>query len=141
MSVLVSAFFFQVPCWMPHSPLGPQPLGFVPLQPFGAYLCKAYVQPGDGHPPTPGTRYALSGCYLDNLEQREPYATQSAVPQPSHLYGGAYSLGLPRESPNPSAFPAWWGFSLQGLVPSNDTVNSESALGIKHGDSGVVIGY
>ena len=30
---------------------------------------------------------------------------------------------------------------LSGLVPSNDTVNSESVMGTKCGDSGVVIGY
>ena len=29
------------------------------------------------------------------------------------------------------------GSSFPGLVPSNDTVNSESAVGIKPGDSGV----
>ena len=36
-SVLVSAFCFQVPCWMPYSPIEAQLLGFAPLQPFGAY--------------------------------------------------------------------------------------------------------
>ena len=52
-SILVSAFYFQVPCWMSYSPLGAQPLGFAPLQPLGVYLWQAYVQPGDGHWPTP----------------------------------------------------------------------------------------
>ena len=47
-SVLVSAFYFQVPCWMPYSPMGAQPLGFVPLQHFGIYPWQAYMQPGDG---------------------------------------------------------------------------------------------
>ena len=28
---------------------GDQPLGFTPLQPFGAYPWQAYVQPGSGH--------------------------------------------------------------------------------------------
>ena len=36
-SVLVSAFYFQVPCWMPYSPLRAQPLGFSALQPLGVY--------------------------------------------------------------------------------------------------------
>ena len=36
-SVLVSNFYFQVPCWMPYSHMEAQPLGFAPLQPFGAY--------------------------------------------------------------------------------------------------------
>ena len=39
---------------MLDSPLGTQRLGFVPLQPLGVYLWQAYVQPGDGHQPTPG---------------------------------------------------------------------------------------
>ena len=52
-SVLVSAFYFQVPCWMLYSPLGVQLWGFAPLQPLGAYPWQAYVQPGDGHQPTP----------------------------------------------------------------------------------------
>ena len=34
-SILMSAFYFQVPSWMPYSPMGPQPIGFLPLQPFG----------------------------------------------------------------------------------------------------------
>ena len=33
------------------------------------------------------------------------------------------------------------GSSFPGLVPSNDTVNSESVVGIQPGDSGVVIEY
>ena len=73
----------------------------------------------------------------------EPSATQSAVPQPSHLYGGAYSLAGSIEShliPLPSLYNGE-GSSFPGLVPSDDTVNSESAMGVKPGESGVVIGY
>ena len=33
------------------------------------------------------------------------------------------------------------GSSFPGLVPSNDTVDSESVVGIKPGDSHVVVGY
>ena len=33
------------------------------------------------------------------------------------------------------------GSSFPGLVPSDDKVDSESAVGIKPGDSGVMIGY
>ena len=33
------------------------------------------------------------------------------------------------------------GSSFPGLVPSDDTVNFESVMGIKPGDSSVVIGY
>ena len=35
----------------------------------------------------------------------------------------------------------WEGSSFPGLVPSDDMGNSESVMGIKPGDSGVVIGY
>ena len=62
---------------------------------------------------------------------------------PSHpIYMvGHTALGLGSESPNPSTFPAWWEGSFPGVVPSNDTIDSESVMGIKPGDSGVVIGY
>ena len=33
------------------------------------------------------------------------------------------------------------GSSLPGLVPSDDVVDSDSVMGIKPGDSGVVIGH
>ena len=63
--VLVSAFYFQVLCWMPYSPLGAQPLGFAPLQPLGVYPWQAYVQPCDGHWSTPGMhRVAASSTTL-----------------------------------------------------------------------------
>ena len=77
------------------------------------------------------------------LSRGEPSTTQSAVPQPSHLYGGAYSLGGSLES-HPMPLPFLHdgeGSSFPGLVPSDDMVNSESVMGIKPGDSGVVIGY
>ena len=49
---------------------------------------------------------------------------------------------LGRESSNPSAFPIWWGgSSLPGCVPPDNMVNFKSVVGIKPGDSGVVIGY
>ena len=73
----------------------------------------------------------------------EPHATQSAVPQPSKLYGGAYSFGSLAEShliPPPSLHGGKES-SFPGLVPSDDTVNSESVVGVKPDDSGVVIGY
>ena len=37
LSILVSAFYFQVPSWMLYSPMVVQQLGFAPLQPFGVY--------------------------------------------------------------------------------------------------------
>ena len=73
----------------------------------------------------------------------EPSATPSAVPQPSHLYGGAYSLGgsVERHLIPPLSLHDGEGSSFPGLVPSDDMVDSESVMGIKPGDSGVVIGY
>ena len=57
--------------------------------------------------------------------------------------GGAYSFGGLVEShliPLPSLHGVE-GSPIQGLVPSNVIVNSKSVVGIKPGDSGVVIGY
>ena len=64
-SLLVSASYFQVPCWMPYPPLGAQPLGFAPLQPLGVYTWQAYVQPvwSSAH-----TRYAQCSCFLHYIE-------------------------------------------------------------------------
>ena len=55
---------------------------------------------------------------------------------------GHTALGLGRESPNPlPSLHDGEGSSFPGLVLSDDTVNSESVMGIKPGDSGVVNGY
>ena len=150
-SVLVYAFCFQVPWWMPFSPMGAQPLGFAPLQPFGAYLWQAYVQPGDVNWLTPGMHRvavpstALSRGSLMPLNQLSPS-------YPKYKLGQA-ALAACRVSPNLSAFLAWWGgVFFSGYVPSNDTVDSESTVhnhtvdsesvvDITPGDSGVVIGY
>ena len=89
------------------------------------------------------TRYAQSGCSLHYIKLGEHYAAPSAVPQQSHLYDGAYSFGGLAESypiPLPSLHGGE-GSSFPGLVPSNDTVDSESVMGVKPGDSGIVIGY
>ena len=105
--ILVYAFCFWVPCYMPYSPMGAQSLGFAPLQPFGAYPWQTYVQPGDGHWSSPGMQIVAASPTA--LSRGLPSATQSAVLQPFILYGGAYSFGGLVESPNPSIFPAWWG--------------------------------
>ena len=99
------------------------------------------MQSGDGHWPTPGMQRVAAPS--TTLSRGEPYAAQSAVPQPCHLYGGAYSFGGLAES-HPIPLPSLHGgegSSFPGLVPYNVTVNSESAMGIKPGDSGVMIGY
>ena len=140
-SILVSAFCFQVPSWMPYSPMRAQPLRFGPLLPFGVYPWQVYVQHGDGHWCTPGVHRVAAP--FATLSRGEPSANQCVVPQPSNLYGGAYSCGSLVES-HPIPLPFLHdgeGSSFPGLVPSDDTVNSESVMGITSGDSGVVIGY
>ena len=57
---------------------------------------------------------------------------------PSHpIYMvGHTALVVGRESPDPCTCPAWWEGSLfPGFVPSYDTVNSDSVMGIKPCDS------
>ena len=59
------------------------------------------------------------------------------------LIGGVYSLRGSVEShliPPPSLHDGE-GSSFPGLVPSDDVVDSDSVMGIKPGDSSVVIGY
>ena len=101
---------------MLYSPMGAQPLGFAPLQPFGVYPWQAYVQPGDGHLSTPGMYRVVAASAT--LGRGKPSSTHSAVPQPSHLFGGAYSLGGSVEShliPLPSLHDRE-GSSFWGLV-------------------------
>ena len=62
------------------------------------------------------------------------------MPQP---FGGVYNLGGSIEShliPLPCLHDGE-GSSFPGLVPSDDAVDPDSVMGIKPGDSGVVIGY
>ena len=65
---------------MPYSPMGAQPLGFAPLQPFGVYPWQAYVQPGpgDGHWSMPGMLRVVAPSAT--LGRGEPSATHLAVP-------------------------------------------------------------
>ena len=102
-SILVSAFYFQVPHWMPYSPMGHQPLGFAPLQPLGIYPWQAYVQPGDGHQSTPGMHRVAAPS--TTLSRGNLLLLSLLFPShPIHMVGHT-ALGLGRESPNPSAFP------------------------------------
>ena len=116
-SVLVSAFYFQVPCWMPYSPFGAQPLGFAPLQPLGVYPWQAYVQPGDGHQPTPGMHRVATPS--TTLSRGSLMLLSLLFPcHPIYMVGHT-ALGVGRESPDPSAFPTWWGgifFSRFGSI-------------------------
>ena len=96
------------------------------------------MQCGDGHWSALGMHSVAAPSAT--LGRVEPSATHSAVPQP---FGGAYSLGSSVEShliPLPSLHDGK-GSSFPGLVPSEDAVDSESVMGVKPGDSSVVIGY
>ena len=96
------------------------------------------MQPGDGHWSTPGMhQVAAPSATLDRVE---PSATHSAVPQP---IVGVYGLGGSIEShliPLPSLHDGEES-SFPGLVSSDDAVDSDSVMGVKLGDSGVLIGY
>ena len=62
-------------------------------------------------------------------------------PSPIYMVGHT-ALGAWQSHPIPvPSLHGGEGSSFPGLVPTNDTVNSESVVGIKPGDSGVVIGY
>ena len=102
-SILVSAFYFQVPNWMLYSPRGAQPLGFAPLQPFGVYPWQAYVQPGDGHQSTPGMhRVAAPSATLGRGSLCYSVCCFPTIPS---IWWGIQPWGLSRESPDPSTFP------------------------------------
>ena len=98
------------------------------------------MQPGDGHWPTPGMHRvaapstALLGGSLLLLSQMS--SSHSNYMMGHTAFGTWQSLLTPLPSLHggeASSFP--------GLVPSSDTVNSESVVGIKPGDSGVLNGY
>ena len=134
-----SVVYFILPGanWMPYSPMGAQPLGFAPLQPFGVYPWQAYVQPGDGHQSTPGM-YRVTAPST-TLSGGSLLLLSCSLTIPSiwvHIAFGAQQNHL---IPLPSLHDGKES-SFQGLVPSDDTVDSESVMGIKPCDSSVVIG-
>ena len=72
-----------------------------------------------------------------------PHATQIDVHQPFNQYGGEYSFGDMAEShliPVPSLHGSK-GCSFPALVPPDDRVKSKAVVGLKPGDSNVVIDY
>ena len=132
--------YFQVPCWMPYSPMGAQPLGFAHLQPFGACTWQAYVQPGDGHQPTLGMHRVAAASTTSSSGSL--LLLNQLLPSQTIYMMGHTALGAWQGHPIPlPSLHGGEGSSFPGLVPSNDMVNSESVMGIKPGDSGVVIEY
>ena len=99
------------------------------------------MQSGDGYQSLTGMHRVAAPSAT--LSRGEPLAIQSAVPQPSYLYGETYSLGGSTESHLiiPPSLRDGEGSSFPGLVPLDDTVDSESVMGVKLVDSSVVIGY
>ena len=74
------------------------------------------MQPGDVYQLTPGMHRIAAPSTI--LSRGDPSASHSAVPQPSHLYGGPYNFGDLAEShliPPPSLHGGK-GSSFPGLV-------------------------
>ena len=107
LSVLVSAFYFQVPSWMPYSPMRAQPLWFAPLEPFGVYPWQSYVQPGDCHQSMPDMHRVAAPS--TTLSRGEP-STQLFPTHP--IYMVVHTALEAQQSPDPSIFPTWWGKGL-----------------------------
>ena len=138
-SVLVYDFCFQVPCLMPYSPMV--------LNCWGLHHCNPLELTNTRHmynlvmvisPHEECTEWlpppALNGGNLLLLSQLSSSHSNYMV--------GHTALGDLQSHPiPPPSLHGREGSSFPGLVPSDDMVDSESVVGIKPGDSGVVIGY
>ena len=135
-SVLVSAFRCHAGCHI-------HPGGF---NHWGLHHCNPWSLPVAGicvawwwlsaH-----TRYAQSGCSPTTLNRGTLcYSVCCSLAIPS--IWGIQLWGLAESHLNPtSSLHGWDESSFPGLVPSDDTVDSESAMRIKLVDSGMVNGY
>ena len=97
------------------------------------------MSPRDGPWPTPGVHQvdappsAFRGSFMLLIK---------LFPQLFNQHDEHSFKDLPKSHPGPPPFlHGWEESSLPGCVPPNDTVDSESVMVIKPGDSGVVIGY
>ena len=140
-SVMVFPFCFQVLIWMPFSQMGAQLLGFASTQPFRVYPWKACVPPGAGPWPTPGVHWIPAPS---TALSRDSLLLLSQLPS-RHLINMVWHTAL-KGSPGSHSIPLTslhdgeW-FSLPGFVLPNDTVDSKYVVGIKPGQSSMVIGY
>ena len=144
LSVLVSAFYFQVPCWMPYSPLWRLSCwGLHHCKPFGVLPAAwAYVQPGDGHWSTSGMHRVAAPSIMLSRGESSCFSCQLFPSHPIYMVGHT-ALGAWQSViliPLPSQHGGE-GSSFPGLVPSDDMLNYESVMGIKPCDSSVVIEY
>ena len=129
-STMVFAFCFEIPMWLPCSPIGDQLLGFATLQPL-ASICASWWWS------VANARSILSGCFSHCLKLGALCYSSCHPWAFPVIWWGIQLWGL-AESPDPSAFLKWWGgIFFSGGAPSSDTVNSESVMEIKPGDSGV----
>ena len=138
-SVMVYAFCFLVPCWMPYSPLRAQPLGYAPLQPFGAYPWIAYVQPGNGYQPTPGMHWVVASTTA--LSRGSLLLLNQLSCSHSNYMVGHTALGaLQRVTPS-LHLPCMVGRVFCSRFSSIQRHSQLwTVVGIKPGDSCVVIG-
>ena len=104
-SVLVYAFCFQVPYWIPYSLMESQPLGFAPLQLLeltgGRHMCNLMMVIG---PYQECTEWLLPPV----LQVGGAFCYSIRCPLGIPIYGRAYSLGGLAEPSDPPAFPTWW---------------------------------
>ena len=89
------------------------------------------------------TRYAQSGCSLHCFDYRRASCySLSCLPAMPTIWWGIQLWGLGKSHLIPLlSLHGWEGSSFPGLAPYNDMVDSESAVDIKPGNSGVLIGY
>ena len=122
-SVIVYASCFQVPMWMPFSPVKAQPLGFEPMQP----LCASWWW-FEAH-----TRTVLSGCSLHCFDEGDALGILviycAAIP--SVLWGiKLWDLAESHQIPPPSLHSRE-GSSFPGFVPPDDMVDSKWVMDMK----------
>ena len=122
MSIMVFGLYFQVPMLLPCSSMGAQPSGFAMMVHGPHQECIEWLL-------LPLLHIGRASGFLF-----------SCPPSHSINMAGHIVLGA-QQSSDPSVFTtSWGGIFFSWFVPSSDIVDSKSVVGIKPGDSGVVIG-
>ena len=118
---------------------GRLPLGFAFPQPFRAYQWQGYLHPGDGMMPKWGMHQVPAPSYVSsrrNLMLLSELSPAIPISWWGIQLGARKNWLIP-----PHSLHVEEGSSFPALVPPNDTVDPESVVDMKSGDSGVVIGY